>query len=87
MSGQVVLYFDDQADALRFALAAGSVMAGDGSSAPTELAQKNRARQPHPFGHLQPGQTKTSESARARCLKSQPPANFARFLYANSSPQ
>jgi hypothetical protein len=40
MSGQVVLYFDDQADALRFALAAGSVMAGDGSSAPTELAQK-----------------------------------------------
>ena len=26
MSGQVVLYFDDQADALRFALAAGSVM-------------------------------------------------------------
>ena len=29
MSGQVVLYFDDQADALRFALAAGSVMAGD----------------------------------------------------------
>ena len=30
MSGQVILYFDDQADALRFALAAGSVMAGDG---------------------------------------------------------
>ncbi len=29
MSGQVVLYFEDQADALRFALAAGSVMAGD----------------------------------------------------------
>lgn len=29
MSGQVILYFDDQADALRFALAAGSVMAGD----------------------------------------------------------
>ncbi len=29
MSGQVVLYFDDQADALRFALAAGSVMAGE----------------------------------------------------------
>ena len=29
MSGQVVLYFDDPADALRFALAAGSVMAGD----------------------------------------------------------
>ena len=31
MAGQVVLYFDDQADALRFALAAGSVMAGDGA--------------------------------------------------------
>jgi hypothetical protein len=30
MSEQVVLYFEDQADALRFALAAGSVMAGDG---------------------------------------------------------
>ena len=29
MSGQVILYFDDQADALRFALAAGSVMAGE----------------------------------------------------------
>jgi hypothetical protein len=26
---QVILYFDDQTDALRFALAAGSVMAGE----------------------------------------------------------
>jgi len=40
MSGQVVLYFDDQADALRFALAAGSVMAGDGSPSTSELVQK-----------------------------------------------
>jgi hypothetical protein len=32
MSGQVILYFEDQADALRFALAAGSVMAGDGTT-------------------------------------------------------
>lgn len=40
MSGQVVLYFDDQADALRFALAAGSVMAGDGSPATADLMQK-----------------------------------------------
>lgn len=40
MSGQVVLYFDDQADALRFALAAGSVMAGDKSPATSELVQK-----------------------------------------------
>lgn len=40
MSGQVVLYFDDQADALRFALAAGSVMAGEGTPASSELVQK-----------------------------------------------
>ncbi len=40
MSGQVVLYFDDQADALRFALAAGSVMAGDGSKFTSELAEE-----------------------------------------------
>jgi hypothetical protein len=40
MSGQVVLYFDDQADALRFALAAGSVMSGDGSRGPEDLAQE-----------------------------------------------
>jgi hypothetical protein len=40
MSGQVVLYFDDQADALRFALAAGSVMAGEGSPATSDLVQK-----------------------------------------------
>jgi hypothetical protein len=40
MSGQVILYFDDQADALRFALAAGSVMAGDGTRAPDDLVQE-----------------------------------------------
>ena len=40
MSGQVILYFDDQADALRFALAAGSVMAGDGTRAKTDLMQE-----------------------------------------------
>jgi hypothetical protein len=40
MSGQVILYFDDQADALRFALAAGSVMAGDGNGAPAHLAEE-----------------------------------------------
>lgn len=37
MSGQVVLYFEDQADALRFALAAGSVMAGEGTKFSGEL--------------------------------------------------
>jgi hypothetical protein len=40
MSGQVILYFDDQADALRFALAAGSVMAGDGTPAKNNLVQE-----------------------------------------------
>ena len=39
MAGQVVLYFEDQADALRFALAAGSVMSGDGPPA-SDLVQK-----------------------------------------------
>lgn len=37
MPGQVILYFDDQSDALRFALAAGSVMAGDGVCATDDL--------------------------------------------------
>ena len=34
---QVILYFDDQKDALRFALAAGSIMAADGTG---EAAQQ-----------------------------------------------
>jgi hypothetical protein len=40
MAGQVILYFDDQADALRFALAAGSVMAGDGARQSEALIQE-----------------------------------------------
>jgi hypothetical protein len=40
MSGQVILYFDDQADALRFALAAGSVMAGEKVRATDDLVQE-----------------------------------------------
>lgn len=40
MSGQVVLYFDDQADALRFALAAGSVMAGEGAKFTNDLVEE-----------------------------------------------
>jgi len=40
MSGQVVLYFEDQADALRFALAAGSVMAGDAAQFTSELIEE-----------------------------------------------
>jgi hypothetical protein len=37
---QVILYFDDQQDALRFALAAGSVMSGDGQTG--ELIQETQ---------------------------------------------
>lgn len=48
MAGQVVLYFEDQADALRFALAAGSVMAGESgkftSSLIAETARVTRIR-------------------------------------------
>jgi len=40
MPGQVTLYFDDQADALRFVLAAGSVMAGDGTRVNGDLVQE-----------------------------------------------
>ena len=40
MPAQVILYFDDQADALRFALAAGSVMAGDAAPASENLVQE-----------------------------------------------
>ena len=40
MSGQVVLYFEDQADALRFALAAGSVMAGEGAKFTNDLVEE-----------------------------------------------
>jgi hypothetical protein len=42
---QVILYFDDQKDALCFALAAGSVMSGDGRAGPGEernLIQKTQ---------------------------------------------
>ena len=40
MSGQVILYFEDQADALRFALAAGSVMAGEGGKFTDDLIEE-----------------------------------------------
>jgi hypothetical protein len=40
MAGQVVLYFEDQADALRFALAAGSVMAGEGGKFTANLIEE-----------------------------------------------
>jgi hypothetical protein len=37
---QVILYFEDQQDALRFALAAGSVMSGEGQTG--ELIQETQ---------------------------------------------
>jgi len=40
MSGQVILDFDDQADALRFALAAGSVMAGEAEQVAKDLIEE-----------------------------------------------
>jgi peptide deformylase len=40
MPGEVVLYFEDPSDALRFALAAGSVMAGEGAKSVNDLAQE-----------------------------------------------
>jgi hypothetical protein len=40
MSGQVILYFEDQADALRFALAAGSVMAGEAGKFTDDLVEE-----------------------------------------------
>jgi hypothetical protein len=40
MPGQVILYFDDQADALRFALAAGSVMSGEESEGAVNLIEE-----------------------------------------------
>jgi len=44
---QVILYFDDQKDALRFALAAGSVMSGDETETHEErtlIQEMQRAR-------------------------------------------
>jgi hypothetical protein len=40
MSGQVILYFEDQSDALGFALAAGSAMSGDATVRFSDLLQK-----------------------------------------------
>jgi hypothetical protein len=40
MAGQVILYFADDQDALKFALAAGSVMAGDASQGSDDLVQE-----------------------------------------------
>jgi hypothetical protein len=62
MSGQVTLYFDDQADALRFALAAGSVMAGDGTRATGDLVQETARITRILLDDAKAGKGKTSDS-------------------------
>lgn len=65
MSGQVILYFDDQSDALRFALAAGSVMAGEGGKFTSDLIEEtgrvNRIR----LDAVNAGAVKKTNSGRA----------------------
>jgi hypothetical protein len=47
---EVILYFDDQSDALRFALAAGSVMSGE-SKAPEQLVLETQRASRVKLGH------------------------------------
>lgn len=65
MSGQVVLYFDDQADALRFALAAGSVMAGEGGKFTNELVTEVTRATRIRLDAANAGSTKKPNSGRA----------------------
>ena len=68
MSGQVILYFDDQADALRFALAAGSVMAGDGSRTTGDLVQEAARVTRIRTRRRQGGESQAAQSSRTRRL-------------------
>jgi hypothetical protein len=65
MSGQVVLYFDDQADALRFALAAGSVMAGEGGKFTSELVEETTRATRIRLDAVNAGSTKRPSPGRA----------------------
>lgn len=65
MSGQVVLYFDDQADALRFALAAGSVMAGDGGKVSSDLLNETARATRIRLDAVNAGNSKKPNSGRA----------------------
>jgi hypothetical protein len=65
MSGQVVLYFEDQADALRFALAAGSVMAGEGGKFTNDLVQETARVMRIRLDAVNAGSSKKSNSGRA----------------------
>ncbi len=64
MSGQVVLYFEDQADALRFALAAGSVMAGEGAKVSNDLVQETARVTRIRLDAVNAGNAKKSNSTR-----------------------
>jgi len=65
MSGQVVLYFENQSDALRFALAAGSVMAGDGAKLTNELLEETARATRIRLDAVNAGNVKKSNSGRA----------------------
>ena len=65
MSGQVILYFEDQADALRFALAAGSVMAGEGPKFTSELLAETALVTRIRLDAVNGGNLKKSNSGRA----------------------
>jgi hypothetical protein len=65
MSGQVVLYFEDQADALRFALAAGSVMAGEGAKFTSDLVEETARVTRIRLDAVNAGNSKKSNPGRA----------------------
>lgn len=65
MSGQVVLYFEDQAAALRFALAAGSVMAGDSAKFTSDLVQETTRATRIRLDAVNPDTSKKSGNGRA----------------------
>ncbi|HVN18332.1 MAG TPA: hypothetical protein VMU05_06150 [Dongiaceae bacterium] len=65
MSGQVVLYFDDQGDAPRFALAAGQVMAGEGGKFSSDLVQETARVTRIRLDTVNAGGAKKSNSERA----------------------
>ena len=69
MARQVILYFDDQKDALRFALAAGSVMSGEGPGTGELVQETQRARRIRLDEGLNPG---SPESPRAEGSKPAP---------------
>jgi hypothetical protein len=65
MSGQVVLYFEDQSDALRFALAAGSVMAGEGGKFTSDLLEETTRVTRIRLDAVNAGNSKKSNPVRA----------------------